>query len=42
MLFKLRGSIYRFYSLGTPEEELYMHWGWTGSDGGFKQGTIVG
>ena len=22
--------VYRFYSLGTPEEELYTHWGWAG------------
>ena len=22
--------VYRFYSLGTPEEELYAHWGWAG------------
>ena len=20
--------VYHFYSLGTPEEELYTHWGW--------------
>ena len=23
--------VYRFYSLGTPEEELYVHWGWAGA-----------
>ena len=23
--------VYRFYSLGTPEEELYAHWGWAGA-----------
>lgn len=22
--------VYRFYSIGTPEEELYTHWGWAG------------
>lgn len=22
--------VYRFYSMGTPEEELYTHWGWVG------------
>eukprot|EP00731_Ephydatia_muelleri_P007344 Em0003g1592a len=22
--------VYRFYSVGTPEEELYIHWGWAG------------
>lgn len=22
--------VYRFYSVGTPEEELYTHWGWVG------------
>lgn len=23
--------VYCFYSLGTPEEELYTHWGWAGA-----------
>lgn len=23
--------VHHFYSLGTPEEELYTHWGWAGA-----------